>query len=485
MNYILILNFNTFNAHTIAKLLRNNSIYTIIKNGNTPIDQALLVNCRGIIICGDYAGSLSGLELDKAWLATDLPILALGSCAIAVNNMLGGKASDSLVSNDIEDIHYYDNDYSVLKQHTHALIQAKELFPADNVQAFAYIKNNICIDVKHITKQIFCIQRNFERNDPYSIELIRGFAIDICHCPSDWDIEQFLNDKIAEVKSKFTNKHAVCAVSGGLDSAVCSYIFKQALGENVKCIFIDTGFFRKNEEKEIVDFYKNIIKLDIEYIDAKNEFFEAIKEITDNLNKIRIVRNLISNKVVSAISNPENTVLVSGANYNDMLFQSIQQNDNKNSEHIKCELFYPLENIFKFEIKLIAQKLNLPDSIYRKPFSSAGLATSIIGKVTQERLKMIKHIYEIYSNELLASNIEKKISNYSAKLLPFSTMENKYEVHIRAIQDTQNIIAYAYRMPFDLLERVTENILKEYPNIVRHVLYETTPYETSSAYDLR
>ena len=482
MNYILILDFNTFVSKTIAKLLRNNNIYTIILNGNTPADKTIDPNCKGIIICGDYAGSVAGLELDKAWLSFDIPILALGSCAVAVNIMLGGQTSDEIISNKIEDIHYYDDDYSVLKKNTHAAVHAKELFPAEKMIPFAYINDNVCIEVKHEQKEIFCIQRSFERNDPYSIEMISGFAKEICNCAADWDLDEFVEETIAKIKEKYNNYDVICAVSGGLDSAVCSYIFKQALGNAVKCVFINTGFLRVNEEQEIVDFYKNIIKLDIDYIDAKDEFFNAIADVSDNILKIKIVRDLLSQTIMGRIVNPDNTLLVLGSNYNESLLHNPGLDLSKNI-NVRYEIVYPLKNLFKFEIKQIAKKFMLPESIYSKPFPSAGLATSIIGKVNSARLDMIKRIYEIYSNEITSSNLDKKISNYGAKLLPFRNLENIYEVHLNAIQDTQSLVSYAFRMPFDLLERVTDEILKEYPNIVRHVLYEVTPYEATSYLD--
>lgn len=478
MDYILILNFHNFNSKAIAKMLRNSNVYALIKNGNTLVGSVDIQNCKGVIMCGDYAGSVSGIEVDKAWFQTGLPILALGSCALALNSMFGGRASEDSISDESEAIQYSDEIESPLKTQTHALINGRGLLPGDRMRCFAYVRDDICIDIKHTEKEIYGIQRKFERNDPDSIELITNFVYDICHCKDEWDVEKYAHTLIEEARNKSTGRSIYCAVSGGVDSAVASYILKQAVGDELTCIFVDTGFFRENEAEEICDFYTNILRLEIRLIDAKDIFAAAIQDIEDNHQKIQLVHKKLSEILEKEMLKcGSSALLVSGANYNDRLFQNDSENE-VTSENSKYEHYYPLKDLFKFEVKRLAEAFLLPDNIiHRKPFPSAGLALSIIGQATPEKLSMIRRIYEIYSAQIQDHNLEKKLWKYSVRLVPLIHLKNKYQVYLRAAPDSQNLVTYAFRMPYDLLESVSAQVMKEFSHAIRYVLYDLSPIQ--------
>lgn len=461
-------------------MLRNNNIYSEIINGNTPSNMVDISNCKGIIMCGDYAGSLSGIEMDKNWFLTELPVLALGSCALALNAMFGGRAMENLINDETEDIFYNEEVESTLKTQSHALINGRGLLPGDRMLRFACIRNDICIDIKHTEKEIYGIQRKFERNDPNSIEFIQNFVTDACNCKQEWDVFNYVQNLVETLPAKYAGKKLYAAVSGGLDSAVATCIMKQAFGDSIECILIDTGFFRENECNKIISFYRDVLKLNIEVVNAKDVFQSAIENEYENKQKIIIIDKLLCEVIRDKINEYEgNSLLITGTNYNDFLPNNLFDSEDSD-EQANFDFCHPLKPLFKFEIKQLAEAFLLPDYIvYKKPFQSAGLATSIVGQVNEEKLNIVRRIEEIYTSEIEAHNLEKKLKDYGVRLVPAVPLKNKYQLYLRATQDSQNIVSYAYRMPYDLLESVSEKIIKEFNGIIRHILFDVTPMENT------
>lgn len=480
MEHIIILNFHTFNSKNIAKLLRNSDIYAEIKRGTTLASSVNTEKCKGVIMCGDYAGSLSGIDVDKSWFQLGLPVLALGSCALALNTLFGGKTSDVFFNDASEPIQYAEDIESPLKTQEVALIKGRALLPGDRMRCFAQIQNKYCIDIVHKEKSIYGFQHKFERNDPGSISLIQNFVLDICKCTPHWDYLEHLNGLIEEIRKEYSGRQIFSAISGGIDSAVATYIFKQALGDAVRCILIDTGLFRENEVENTLHIYQDILKVPVCYVDAKKEFFESIKDIEDMHQKDVVIHNKITEILERTLqSQGNNPLLVFGSNYNDTLFQSA--NDAQEYEEIKqFDYFCPLENLFKFEIRSLAEHFMLPDElIQQKSFHSAGLAINIQGKVTEERLQILRRAYSIFQSQIFSHGIVSKISRFNIRLCPQLSSSNFYQILLQAYPISQNPIVGSYRMPYDLLEEVSQQLMKEFP-MVKQVLYDLSPCDNSN-----
>ncbi len=476
MEYIFVLNFNTFNATSIAKILRNNGVNALIKNGTDICNINTIENCKGIIICGDYALSLSGIELDKNWLNLQLPVLTIGSSTLALNAMFGGKTEDTIL-NDSFAVQYPNYKNHPLTLQSTAYIIAKPLLPGDRMKPFAIVNDNTCIGIKHVEKEIYGLQRKFERNDPQSIQLLLNFATEICHYSQAWNVEEITSQYIQDIQTKYSSNTIFSCVCPGVESAVATNIFKQAFPNSIHCIFVDTGLYNDNEVEETAHFYKNILKLPFSLIDMKEQCLSILQNSEESTQQNdEIVYNKVREALLQKIKVFSNALLIYGAAFtkSQVFWNELQSNENFK----EIQTINPLQNLFVFEVENLAESYMLPDEIINnstEPF--LGIASQIYGKITEEKINILKDIYQIYYSEINEVNITKKLWKYSVALMPHVALPDKFEIYLRAWQNTQNPLSYPYRMPYDLLERVSNKILHMHPRTIRHILYDLTPIE--------
>ncbi len=479
--FIIILNFHVTNSILVSRMLRSNKIYSKVYPGSTEVRAVNTEGCKGIIIVGDYAGSVLGIQTDSMWLKLGLPVLAIGSAAAAINLMYGGKVSEGIAVNSSQVLNFNTDKNNFLSKHNEAMVRARKLFPGENMDCFAKTEDDVCVDVCHKQLEIYGTQRVLERNDPESFELILGFAIDLCLCAQSWDIKEFIVDEIDKIKEKYKNHNVICAVSGGIDSIVSTVIAKQAFGDNVKCIIINNGFFRLNEVKELTNFFENYLKVPIINVDASDAFLNEIKNISENSKKEIAIRKLIKITLTNESRKfDDNTLVITGTNYNDILFNSsnFEIIDDSNDHDDELKSYQPLANLFKFEVRNLASYFMLPEEIVNKqPFPSSGLALRVLGEVNKDNLNLLKGIDDVFVREINENKLSKKLWRYYSIITPYPGFNDMYSVILRAVQNSQNKTAYAFRMPYDLLERVTEKLKYTYPQI-RHVLYDVTPSES-------
>lgn len=478
-NYILILYFNLVNAKFVAKLLRSSGYYCTVCEGSTSPDTLDLQKCKGIIPVGDNLGSLSGIELDNKWLKLKLPVLALGSCAIAITKMHGGSVADAININfedeiQTKNISLFEN--ANLQSTNFSIV--RQLKPGENMHSILGIEST-CIAVKHNDLEIYGLQINIERNDIDTAQIINNFAELVCHCPQNWTAIDHAWKKIDSLYQKYPEKDVVCLVSGDVNGYVCASLMQRKYGDKLHCVLINTGFFHVGEVDETKEYFKKYLNIDLLILDEQDNFITLLEGIDNSDEKTKIMKIQISNIINNKVNKiADDAIIAFGTNYIEYIINDEQSSLAKIQSNNGSIVFTPVSGLFQSEVKEVARTLNIPDEVIHKQyFPNYGLSLRIYGAINAARLNMIQQIDKVFVNAIIDSGLNKRMWQYYTILSPSPIIEGTYIVILRAIQNSQNQNAYAYRLPYDLLESVTEEIRNKFPK-VRHVMYDMTQSES-------
>jgi GMP synthase (glutamine-hydrolysing) len=263
----------------------------------------------------------------------------------------------------------------------------------------------------------------------------------------------------------------LCAISGGVDSAVCAKLAGMALGDRLRCLFVDTGLFRQGEVQHVVSAFTENMGIPVELVDAREQFLRALGSLTDAARKESTASLLMRQTLTGYLrEHPDLNGLVMGTNYSDVL-----GNESCGEPlDISITILEPIRTMFKDEVRRLAGALGLPASIVnRQSFPSSGLALRIYGTVTEERLNLLRAADACWLDEIQQAGLDKRLWQYFATLVESPDQPGQYTICLRAIQPSQNQ-GLAARLPYDLTERTTARILQEVPHVSR-VVYDLTP----------
>ncbi|PIT84477.1 glutamine-hydrolyzing GMP synthase [Candidatus Micrarchaeota archaeon CG10_big_fil_rev_8_21_14_0_10_45_29] len=306
-----------------------------------------------------------------------------------------------------------------------------------------------------------------------------------------FDKKKFIEEQISLAKQKIGDKPALLGLSGGVDSSVAALIVYKAIGKNLHPVFVDTGLMRLDEAKHVKSIFDKL-KMKIEVIDASEEFFTALKGVSEPEKK----RKIIGEKFIRVFEKYAKThgikVLVQGTIAPDWIESGGQGRDTIKSHHnvgglpekMGLELFEPLRDCYKHEVRILAQELKLPDEISkRQPFPGPGLAVRIVGEITKEKAQIVRKCCHIVEEELEKASAKKEIEHpwqYFAALLPSKTVgvrgderSYQYTIVVRAVRSLDGMTANFSHLPPKLLEKISSRITNEVSDVGR-VLYDIT-----------
>ncbi len=306
----------------------------------------------------------------------------------------------------------------------------------------------------------------------------------------DFDARKFIEDKIVELKNRIQQESAVCATSGGVDSMTCAFLGREAIGDRLIALFIDDGLMRLKEPSDVTSLLRKR-HIRTKLINAKDEFFSALRGLTDPEEKRKAFRDTFYKVLGRVVKESGAKFLIQGTIAADIVETKggIKTQHNVLSQigidpkQYELEIIEPLKDLYKPQVRIVARRLGLPPSIsHRMPFPGPGLATRIIGEVTPERVNIVRSATAIIEEEL------KKYKPFQAFAVLLNDQATGVKaggrifgniIVIRSVESTNAMTAEASRIPWRSLEKIRNRILRHIPSVVK-VLYDLTPKPPST-----
>ncbi len=300
------------------------------------------------------------------------------------------------------------------------------------------------------------------------------------------DVKSFVDEKIAEIKAAVGEGKAISALSGGVDSSACTVLAHRAIGDNLKTIFIDDGLMRENEPQDVQKIFGDL-GIEVDIVDARSEFFEALKGKVDPEEKRKAFRNTFYSVFGREVKKSEARFLIQGTIKADIIetqggiktqHNILEQIGIDPEEGYGFKVVEPVRDLFKPQVREVAAEVGLPESIsQRMPFPGPGLATRVVGEVTEVRVELLRKATVIVEDEIAGLN---PFQAFAVLLSDKGTgiVEKEREfgdiIIVRSVESKDAMTAQPTQVPWDILMKVTERLTTELPNVVR-VAYELTP----------
>jgi GMP synthase (glutamine-hydrolysing) len=498
---IIVLDFGSQYSMLIARRVRECHVYCEVVPYDTLGEKIASLNPRGFILSGGPASVYdSGAPLPLPYIyESRLPVMGICYGMFAMAYQLGGQVTQgskreyghTILHMSAEGCPLFaglPSSFPVWMSHGDQVIELPPGF-----KTLAYTENSPFAVIGR-DNNIYGLQFHPEVvHTAHGKAIFQNFVLKICGCQGNWTPANFIAESVDKIKEQVGAGRVVCALSGGVDSAVTATLIDRAIGNNLTCIFINNGLLRRDEPERVLNTFKRNLKMDVVYIDATDRFLERLKGVSDPEQK----RHLVGNEFIQIFEEEAAKLgkidfLAQGTLYPDVIESTSA--DTKAAAKIKSHhnvgglpakmnftLIEPLRYLFKDEVRQVGLALDLPeDRVWRQPFPGPGLAIRIIGEVTREKLEILRAADWILMSEIKKANLYRQLWQSFAVLTDVKSVgvmgdyrTYGYLVAVRAVTSEDAMTADWARLPHDLLATISDRIVNEIPSVNR-VVYDIT-----------
>ncbi len=505
---ILILDFGSQYSELIARRIRETNVFSLVVSNCISIEDIQNINPKGIIMSGgpNSVYDHNAPKCDAKIFDLGIPILGICYGMQLMVKELGGTVTSAIrkaeygrapIHIDLEcELLSHVEDKSIMwMSHGDSI----NCLP-DGFNKTAHTENTLHAAISNFRKKLFGVQFHPEViHSEFGMTVIKNFVFNISKCAADWTTETFLEETIPRIREQVGNKKVLLALSGGVDSSTLAFLLNKAIGNQLTCMFIDQGFMRKGEPEFLMNFFDKKFHIKVEYINARERFISKLKGITEPEQK----RKIIGQEFIRVFEEESNRFgpfhyLAQGTLYPDVIESAGTNIDPKTGERIavkikshhnvgglpkdlQFKLVEPLRKLFKDEVRKLGTVLGLPDEIIKRhPFPGPGLAIRILGEVTNEKLDCLRDADLIVRDEIKKAGLYNDIWQAFAVLLPVKTvgvMGDKrtyaWPIVLRCVSSEDGMTADWSKIPFQILERISNRIVNEVVSVNR-VVYDIT-----------
>jgi GMP synthase (glutamine-hydrolysing) len=497
---IVILDFGSQYTKLIARRIRELSVYSEILPFDTPASSLEDPNIIGLVLSGGPRSILSegAPTVDPAIWQLKIPILGICYGLQLICHSLGGKVVSSV------DREYGPAKLNVKKKH----LLLQDVPESSNVwmshgdrlesppPGFEVVGTSETAPITvmaHESKPIAGLQFHPEvAHTQYGKTILKHFVIDQCGATADWQMTDYIDEAVAEIKAKVGDDRVLLGLSGGVDSSCAAALIHRAIGDQLTCVFVDHGMMRKNERQQVVQTFREEFGIRLIDVDASDMFFSRLKGVSEPEQKRKIIgRSFVEVFELEAQKLDHPKFLAQGTLYPDVIesavhagpAQTIKTHHNVGGlpEKMNMQLLEPLRELFKDEVRQLGRLLGLPEvMVERHPFPGPGLAVRILGEITPEACTILQEADAIFIDMLRDRALYNHASQSFAVLLPVKSVgvmgdERTYEqvCALRSVNTTDFMTADWTRLPYDFLAEVSARIVNEVKGINR-VVYDIT-----------
>jgi GMP synthase (glutamine-hydrolysing) len=496
---VLVLDFGAQYSQLIARRIRECHVYCELLPYTTPLEQILAREPSGIVLSGgpDSVYEPGAPSIDPALFEQGVPILGICYGMQLMARQLGGEVAPGaqrefgkteLRVQNPNSLFAGLNDHLVCWMSHGDRVDA----PPPGFESLARTEHAPVAAMAHPARRLFGVQFHPEvTHTPWGTELLRNFLSRECGCQPTWTMSTFAERAVAEIRETVGNGRVVCGLSGGVDSAVAAALVHRAIGDQLTCIFVDHGLLRQGEAGTVKETFAGHFHIPLLAVDASERFLERLAGVEDpELKRKRIGEEFV--RVFEAESEKLGEVqfLCQGTLYPDVIESGsstaaiIKTHHNVGGlpEWMNLKLLEPLRWLFKDEVRALGTELGLPDEIvWRHPFPGPGLAIRIIGEVTRERLDLLRAVDWIVLDEVRRAGLYRELSQVFAVLTPIRSVgvmgdqrTYAHPVVLRAVTSEDFMTADWARLPYELLERISNRVVNEVRGVNRLLLDVTS-----------
>jgi len=492
---VLVVDFGAQYAQLIARRVREAHVYSEIVPRTMPIEQMLARKPAGIILSGGPASvHVPGAPaIDPALYDSGVPVLGICYGAQLVAQQLGGEVARTGVAEygrtALEVIAgsvlfaELPTEQDVWMSHADSIVGVPAGFKVTARTATVPVAA-----LEDADRMIYAVQFHPEVvHTARGQEVLKHFLYDVCGCLPRWTMTSIVEQQVESIRAQVGDEKVICGLSGGVDSAVAAALVHKAVGEQLTCVFVDTGLMRAGEAEQVEDTFRRQFEVDLVHVKAADRFLEALRDVDDPEQKRKAIGTTFIRVFEEVAADFEDArFLVQGTLYPDIIESGTKDAARIKSHHnvgglpddMQFELVEPLRNLFKDEVRAVGEELGLPEEIvWRQPFPGPGLAVRIVGTVTPERLEILRRADAIVIEEIKKAGLYGELWQSFAVLLAIRTVgvmgderTYAYPVVIRAVVSEDAMTADWARLPHDVMEALANRIIAEVPGVNRVAL---------------